>query len=61
MDGISLDGIMGMLQPVLPTLSYFVNFITKLFDVFTSYLGFDIQVPTPEEPGEEDITEAPVA
>ena len=59
MDGISLDGIMGMVRDVLPTLSFIVNFVTKLFDLFTSYLGFDVNVPTPEEPGEGDVTDTP--
>lgn len=45
MDGISLDGIMSMLQPILPILSYLINMLTKAFEVFTSYLGFDIELP----------------
>ncbi len=49
MDGLDLGGIMGMLQPVLPTLSYILNFVTKMFEVFTSYLGFDVTLPLPEE------------
>ncbi len=49
MDGISLEGIMEMVRPMLPTLSYFINYISKLFDIFTSYLGFDVTVPE-EEP-----------
>ena len=38
-----------MLQPMLPTLSYILNFVTKMFEVFTSYLGFDVTLPLPEE------------
>ena len=51
MDGLDLGGIMSMLQPMLPMLSYFINMITKLFEIFTSYLGFDVTIPeeTPEE------------
>lgn len=48
MDGISLDGIMGMVRSMLPTLSYFVNMLTKAFDIFASYLGIDTS--TPEDP-----------
>jgi len=59
MDGISLDGIMDMLQPILPMLSYFVNMLTKLFEVFTSYLGFNVTLPedTTGEGNSADITE----
>lgn len=58
MDGLDLSGIMGMLQPVLPTLSYILNLITKAFDIFTSYLGFDLNTPTEEDTTvtEEDTT-----
>ena len=59
MDGISLDGIMGMLQSFLPTLSYIVNLMTKAFEIFTSYLGFNVAGPEEEEPTEavtEDTT-----
>ena len=59
MDGISLDGIMGMVRSMLPTLSYFVNMLTKAFDIFTSYLGFEIVVPDASE--EEDAGEVPNA
>ena len=54
MDGLSLDGIMSMLRPMLPMLSYFINFLTKAFDIFTSYLGFEITIP--EETTEEEST-----
>ena len=49
MDGINLDGIMSMLRPFLPTISYIINFVTKAFEIFTSYLGFDVTVPPEEE------------
>lgn len=49
MDGLDLSGIMGMLQPILPTLSYILNLLTKAFDIFTSYLGFDLNAPTEED------------
>ena len=48
MDGLSLDGIMGMLNSFLPTISYAVNLFTKLFDLFTSYLGIEL-LPSEEE------------
>lgn len=53
MDGISLDGIMEMLRPMLPMLSYYINYFSKLFDIFTSYLGFDLTVPEEEIPETE--------
>lgn len=56
MDGISLDGIMEMIRPMLPTISYFINFITKVFEIFTSYLGFDIKVPEEETTTEENVS-----
>lgn len=48
-----------MLQPILPILSYFVNMLTKLFEVFTSYLGFNVTLPedTTGEGNSADITE----
>ncbi len=49
MDGLNLGGIFEMIRPVLPTLSYIVNMLTKAFEIFTSYLGFDVTLPTPEE------------
>ena len=52
MDGISLDGIMGMVRSMLPTLSYYLNMVSKLFDVFTSYLGIEIVVPEEETEAE---------
>ncbi len=57
MDGLDLGGIMSMLQPVLPMLSYFINMITKAFEIFTSYLGFDVTIPeeTPEEDADAGI------
>lgn len=59
MDGISLGGILEMVRPVLPILSYLVNMLTKAFEVFTSYLGFDVTLPE-ETTGEETTTEAPI-
>lgn len=56
MDGISLGGIMEMIRPLLPTLSYFINFLTKMFELFTSYLGFDITIPEEESTTEEATT-----
>lgn len=57
MDGLSLDGIMGMLNSFLPTISYAVNLFTKLFDVFTSYLGIEL-LPSEEEEEETPEVEA---
>lgn len=48
MDGLDLSGIFGMLQPVLPLLSYYLNLMTKMFDIFASYLGIDLSTPLPE-------------
>ncbi len=56
MDGLELGGIMEMIRPMLPMLSYFINMLTKLFDIFTSYLGFDVTIP--EEPSDEATPEA---
>lgn len=53
MDGLDLGGIMSMLQPILPMLSYFINMLTKAFEIFTSYLGFDVTIPE-TTPGEDD-------
>ena len=44
-----MDGIMEMIRPVLPILSYLINMLTKAFEIFTSYLGFDITLPETEE------------
>ena len=49
MDGLSLDGIMGMIRPFLPTISYYLNFAMKALDVILSYLGIELDIPT-EEP-----------
>lgn len=49
MGDLDLGGIFEMIRPVLPTLSYFINMITKAFEIFASYLGFDVTLPTPEE------------
>ena len=51
MDGLDLGSIMGMVRNILPTLSYALNLFTKMFDIFTSYLGFDLSVP------EEDLSD----
>ena len=45
MDGISLDGIMSMVVPMLPTLSYLLNFVTRALDIFAAYLGIDLTLP----------------
>lgn len=50
MDGLSLDSIMGMLRSFMPTISYFLNLATKLFDIFTSYMGFGVFTPEEENP-----------
>ena len=50
MDGLSLDGIMGMLRSFMPTISYFINFATRMFDIFTSYMGFGVFTPEEEAP-----------
>ncbi len=42
-----------MVRPMLPTLSYFINMLSKLFDVFASYLGVDLTAPEGEETEEE--------
>lgn len=56
MDGISLDGIMGMIQPILPTLSYFINLATKMFEIFASYLGIKLDIPEEESSSTEEPT-----
>ena len=50
MDGLSLDGIMGLIRSFLPTISYFINLATKMFDIFTSYMGFGVFTPEEEVP-----------
>ena len=50
MDGLSLDGIMGMLRDFMPTISYFINFATRMFDIFTSYMGFGVFTSEEEDP-----------
>lgn len=42
MDGLDLGGIFERIRPILPTLSYYLNMITKAFEIFASYLGFDL-------------------
>ncbi len=53
MDGLSLDGIMGMLREFMPTISYILNLVTKMFDIFTSYMGFGVFTPEEEAPENE--------
>ena len=50
MDGFSLDGIIEMLRGFMPTISYYLNLATKLFDIFTSYMGFGVFQPGAENP-----------
>ncbi len=50
MDGLSLDSIMGMIREFMPTISYYLNLASKLFDIFTSYLGFGVFNPGTEVP-----------
>ena len=58
MDGLSLDGIMGMIRSIMPTISYLINYATKMFDIFTSYMGFGVFTPEEETPeGEGEIVE----
>lgn len=61
MDGLDLGGIMGMLRPMLPILSYVVNLLTKMFEIFTSYLGFDVTLPPVEEDTTTGTEETPTA
>ncbi len=49
MDGLSLDGIMEVIRPFLPTISYYLNFAMKAFDTILSYLGIELEIPE-EEP-----------
>ena len=53
MDGLSLDGIMGMIRSFMPTISYFINFATRMFDIFTNYMGFGVFTPEEEAPDTE--------
>lgn len=57
---LDLGGIMNMIQPVLPILSYFINYVTKLVEIVASYFGFDINAPQEEEStsGTEESTSA---
>lgn len=34
----------------MPTISYFINFATRMFDIFTSYMGFGVFTPEEEDP-----------
>ncbi len=43
-----------MLRPILPTLSYILNMVTKAFDIFASYLGFDLSAPEGDGTIEDD-------
>ncbi len=61
MDGLSLDGIMGMLREFMPTISYFLNLASKMFDIFTSYMGFGVFQPEAGEPENGNGTEDEVA
>ena len=58
MDGLSLDGIMGMIRSFMPTISYFINYATRMFDIFTSYMGFGVFTPEEEVPeGDGEVVE----
>ena len=48
-EGLSLDTIVGVLRRFLPTISYYINMVNRLLDIFSSYIGFGTV--------EEDTTE----
>ena len=55
MGDISLDGIMDMFRPIIPQLSYFVNILTKLFNIMLSYLGITLPETETTQPDAEEI------
>ena len=60
MDGLSLDSIMGMLREFIPTISYYLNLASKLFDIFTSYIGLGVFTPSTEAPEGGNDTEGEI-
>lgn len=46
---LDLSGIMTTLQPVLPILSYLINYMTKMIEIVASYFGFDLTKPEEDE------------
>lgn len=55
MDGFSLDGIMEMVKGFIPTIAYYLDMATRMFDIFTSYIGLGVLQPeTTPEGGEGD-------
>lgn len=46
---LDLSGIMTTLQPVLPIISYLINYLTKMIEIVASYFGFDLTKPEEDE------------
>lgn len=46
---LDLSGIMTTLQPVLPIISYLINYMTKMIEIVASYFGFDLTKPEEDE------------
>lgn len=51
--------ISGMITGIMPYLSYIVNLFNKLLELFSSYVGVDITLPTtqPAEPSDDEPVE----
>jgi len=47
--------ISGMITGVLPYLSYIVDLFNKLLELFSSFVGVDITLPTSTQPAEEEV------
>lgn len=57
LNGVNME-ISGVLNSMLPTLSYIINLFDRLFTIFCSYFGIDIESELQEQ--ETDVPEATV-
>lgn len=58
---LDLGGIMNTIQPVLPIISYLINYMNRIVALVASYFGFDINAPQEDETttsGTEESTSA---
>lgn len=48
LNGENMD-ISGVLNSMLPTLSYIINLFDRVFTIFCSYFGIDVTTPSEQE------------
>lgn len=44
-------------RDILPLFSYIVNILTKVLEIFASYLGFDVNLPGEKDPASDENTQ----